>query len=178
MFVSSRAERRSDIWISAKGGDLWPVFACSKEAYLGGKWAMRQTPEAVQQNLAERLCGQAAYRDDSRVARRLVAQASRHRRHRAPPHPDPGPGALGVCAGRGVRCRGGACQPVIQSRFKRTACVGSCPAFSTCWPGVWPDSMGPSGPSGPVGDSRSRPRDDLHRDDLQNEGTPAATCPF
>ena len=75
---------------------------------------MRQTPEAVQQNLAERLCGQAAYRDDSRVARRLVAQASRHRRHRAPPHPDPGPGALGVCAGRGVRCRGGgvpACHP-------------------------------------------------------------------
>jgi hypothetical protein len=32
---------------------------------------MRQTPEAVQQNLAERLCWQAAYRDDSRVARRL-----------------------------------------------------------------------------------------------------------
>ena len=32
---------------------------------------MRQTPEAVQQNLAERLCWQAAYRDDSRVARCL-----------------------------------------------------------------------------------------------------------
>ena len=32
---------------------------------------MRQTPEAVQQHLAERLCWQAAYRDDSRVARRL-----------------------------------------------------------------------------------------------------------
>ena len=32
---------------------------------------MRQTPEAVQQNLAERLCRQAARRDDSRVARRL-----------------------------------------------------------------------------------------------------------
>jgi hypothetical protein len=32
---------------------------------------MRQTPEAVQQNLAERLCWQAACRDDSRVARRL-----------------------------------------------------------------------------------------------------------
>ena len=32
---------------------------------------MRQTPEAVQQNLAERLCWQVAGRDDSRVARRL-----------------------------------------------------------------------------------------------------------
>jgi hypothetical protein len=32
---------------------------------------MRQTPEAVQQNLAERWCWQAAYRDDSRGARRL-----------------------------------------------------------------------------------------------------------
>jgi hypothetical protein len=32
---------------------------------------MRQPPEAVQHNLAERLCWQAAYRDDSRVARRL-----------------------------------------------------------------------------------------------------------
>jgi hypothetical protein len=32
---------------------------------------MRQTPEAVQQNLAERLCWQAACRDDSRVARCL-----------------------------------------------------------------------------------------------------------
>jgi hypothetical protein len=32
---------------------------------------MRQTPEAVQQNLAERWCWQAAGRDDSRVARRL-----------------------------------------------------------------------------------------------------------
>lgn len=35
---------------------------------------MRQTPEAVQPNLAERWCGQAAYRDDSRVARRLSHQ--------------------------------------------------------------------------------------------------------
>jgi hypothetical protein len=32
---------------------------------------MRQTPEAVPQHLAERLGWQAAYRDDSRVARRL-----------------------------------------------------------------------------------------------------------
>src|SRR2546430_8898958 len=32
---------------------------------------MRQTAEAVQRNLAERLCWQAAYRDDARVARRL-----------------------------------------------------------------------------------------------------------
>ena len=32
---------------------------------------MRQTPEAVQQNLAERLCWYAACRDDSRVAWRL-----------------------------------------------------------------------------------------------------------
>jgi hypothetical protein len=35
---------------------------------------MRQTPEAVQPHLAERLCGQAACRDDSRVARRLYRQ--------------------------------------------------------------------------------------------------------
>jgi Transposase DDE domain len=32
---------------------------------------MRQTRETIEQNLAERLCWQAAYRDDSRVARRL-----------------------------------------------------------------------------------------------------------
>ena len=32
---------------------------------------MRQTREAIEQNLAERLCWQAARRDDSRVARRL-----------------------------------------------------------------------------------------------------------
>jgi hypothetical protein len=32
---------------------------------------MRQTREEVAQNLAERLCWQVAYRDDSRVARRL-----------------------------------------------------------------------------------------------------------
>jgi hypothetical protein len=32
---------------------------------------MRQTPEALEQNLAERLCWRAARRDDSRVARRL-----------------------------------------------------------------------------------------------------------
>jgi hypothetical protein len=36
---------------------------------------MRQTPEAVQQHLAERLCWQAAYREDSRVARRLYHKA-------------------------------------------------------------------------------------------------------
>jgi hypothetical protein len=35
---------------------------------------MRQTPEAVQPYLAERLCGQAACQDDSRVARRLYRQ--------------------------------------------------------------------------------------------------------
>ena len=35
---------------------------------------MRQTPEAVQPHLAERLCGQAACQDDSRVARRLYRQ--------------------------------------------------------------------------------------------------------
>jgi hypothetical protein len=32
---------------------------------------MEQTREASEQNLAERLCGQAARRDDARVARRL-----------------------------------------------------------------------------------------------------------
>jgi hypothetical protein len=32
---------------------------------------MRQTWETIEQNLAERLCWQAARRDDSRVARRL-----------------------------------------------------------------------------------------------------------
>ena len=35
---------------------------------------MRQTPEAVQHHLAARVCGQAACRDDSRVARRLYRQ--------------------------------------------------------------------------------------------------------
>ena len=32
---------------------------------------MSQTHEAIEQNLAERLCWQAAHRDDSRIARRL-----------------------------------------------------------------------------------------------------------
>ena len=32
---------------------------------------MEQTREAIEQNLAERLCWQAAHRDDARVARRL-----------------------------------------------------------------------------------------------------------
>ena len=32
---------------------------------------MAQTREAIEQNLAERLCWQAARRDDARVARRL-----------------------------------------------------------------------------------------------------------
>jgi hypothetical protein len=32
---------------------------------------MRQTRETVEQNLAERVCWQAAYRDDARVARRV-----------------------------------------------------------------------------------------------------------
>jgi hypothetical protein len=32
---------------------------------------MGQSREAMTQNLAERLCWQAAYRDDARVARRL-----------------------------------------------------------------------------------------------------------
>lgn len=32
---------------------------------------MRQTRETIEQTLAERLCWQAAHRDDSRVARRL-----------------------------------------------------------------------------------------------------------
>jgi hypothetical protein len=33
---------------------------------------MKQTREEIAQNLAERLCWQAARRDDARVARRLV----------------------------------------------------------------------------------------------------------
>src|SRR5215813_3052105 len=47
------------------------MFLYSGEVRWRGGWTMGQTHEAITQNLAERLCWQAARRDDTRVARRL-----------------------------------------------------------------------------------------------------------
>jgi hypothetical protein len=53
------------------GLDLGSTFLYSGETPWGGRWTMLPTREAITENLAERLCWEAARRDGTRVARRL-----------------------------------------------------------------------------------------------------------
>ncbi len=53
------------------GLDLGSTFLYSGETRWGGRWTMLPTREAITENLAERLCWEAARRDGTRVARRL-----------------------------------------------------------------------------------------------------------
>src|SRR6266511_672623 len=61
----------TEIWIEGNGLLFGPLSTRGRAPIHRGRWAMEQTREASDQNLAERLCWQAARRDDARVARRL-----------------------------------------------------------------------------------------------------------
>src|SRR6266511_6011352 len=61
----------TEIWIEGNGLLFGPLSTRGRAPIHRGRWAMGQTRGEIDQNLAERLCWQAARRDDARVARRL-----------------------------------------------------------------------------------------------------------
>jgi hypothetical protein len=66
--VSSGYEAASCTSDIGKSLELCLLSSIAERDASRGRWAKRQTPEAIEQKLAERVCWPAARRDDARLA--------------------------------------------------------------------------------------------------------------